>query len=152
MTLQVAGPGKEALDKEILRLQCNIKRVHTWAAEAQIASEFTEAFPESKAEVAAGIGSGVVNGIRIRMNDVETLSSCTPYVKWLCARCGKFTIEDFPEIQRRIYDFGTLKLMCFFRYDDGATCQFVKVGTEDKAIYELQCDGKKALGGANDGS
>lgn len=135
-----------AIATEVQRLEGLIAVARTYTAEQDIAEEFCRAFPPTEPgycgqmRASIGVGPHVLNGLLIAW-DARRLADVTPRVAWLAQRLGKFTIDDSPEMGRRTYDWGRLKLMVFFNsYDDKTVCKFVEVGTEPKPIYKLMCE------------
>lgn len=57
------------------------------------------------------------------------------------------TVTDYPEARQRLFSYyptghASLYLRAQLSYEDGAICKYVAIGTEQKSIYELQCEGK----------
>lgn len=145
MSETVTAKGRAAIDTEIERLREYIAQAETYATEAALFDEFDRAFPSdpddyhSTMRPQIGIGAHVLNGFLIAW-DARRLEDVKPRLQWLAKRLGKYKIEDFPEMGRRTYDFGRLKLMVFFNtYDEKTVCKFVEVGTETKPVYKLMC-------------
>lgn len=133
-----------AITREVAGLSTLIETAQSYAPEALIARDFTEAFPPdddwlNTMRSSIGVGPHVLNGFLIAW-DARRLSDVTPRVAWLAKRIGKFEIQDYPELGRRTYDFGRLKFMVFFNaYDAKTVCKFVEVGKEEKPVYKLMC-------------
>lgn len=132
-----------AIDRQVKHLEQLITQARSYEPEAAIAREFVAAFPPTEPgymgqmRTQIGVGAHVLNGVLI-MWDAQRLQDVTPRVKWLAQRLGKFKIKDYPELARRTYDYGRLKLSVFFNRDK-AVCKFVEVGKEEKPIYKLMC-------------
>lgn len=143
--ITTATKGQAAIDSKLKELRELIVLADTYVAEAALFDEFDRAFPSdpddyhSTMRPQVGVGPHALNGFLVAW-DAHRLGDVTPRLQWLAKRLGKYTIEDYPEMGRRTYDFGRLKFMVFFNtYDQKTVCKFVEVGTETKPVYKLMC-------------
>jgi hypothetical protein len=134
-------------------LQKKIDLVRTYSAEQEVALQFVEQFPEDLAkdewssprtQACISFDSGTVHGFMLNFN-ASTLDELVEPLKWLTQRLGAYTISDYPEIQRRSYTFlkGRFHFQVFFgdaSSADHKVCKFVKVGVEEKPVYEMRCE------------
>jgi hypothetical protein len=81
-----------------------------------------------------------VQGACILLDDLEDFRQAVP----VCAeviRAGYHPegFEDYPELRRRAYNYGGIKVLAFLKYE-GSKCEFKQVGVEEKPVYELVCN------------
>lgn len=132
------------IQKEVDHLQSDIETAKTFETEAAVFDALSAQFPNEQFRGSIGIGPHVLNGFLV-MWDVHRLSDVAPVLAWLRTRVEKaFKVADYPELGRRTYDFGRIKLSAFFNtYDEKTVCKFVQVGVKEEPVYKLMCEGNE---------
>lgn len=130
--------------KKVAEIEKDIETARGYSQEAEIFDDLSAAFQAEEFRGSIGIGPHVLNGFLI-MWDVHRLSDVAPVLAWLRKRLDKsYKVEDYPELGRRTYDFGRLKLSAFFSaFDEKTVCKFVQVGVKEQPVYKLMCDGNE---------
>ena len=147
------------IEKYVKELEDRIKEANGYSVERMVAFDFITAFPEAMApppveyppynpprtSVGLTLDNGTVHALMINYHAVSLMELVEP-VKWLANRLGKFTIEDYPELNRRGYVFsgGRLRFQVFFDRGDKTVCKFIQVGVKEEPVYKLQCEGENA--------
>jgi len=128
---------EKALD-EIVELQAKLER---WKPALDAIETIKGCFPLLAITTSCGLQTGQVQGALIHLNDLEQMSDARAVAKLLTVM-GYHTngFDDCPELRRRTYDYGDIKLMCFLSYKEGAKCRFVEVGKKEEPVYKLMCD------------
>jgi len=133
------------LNRYIQTLEQRIATVRTYAPEQDIAVDFVRAFSDADIRVRISLDTGTVCALMINM-DVEKLTDVTAPLRWLAERLGKYTIDDYAELQRRAYIFHTgdpqrtVRFQVFFTAPGATACRFVQVGTKEEPVYQLMCE------------
>ena len=141
---------KTAYQKATEELRFLEHKLESWKNELQVIEEVREAFPSLAITTSCGLQNGQIQGALIHLNDLKDMRDAVAVARHLTI-LGYHTkgFEDYPELRRRTYDYGVIKLMCFLSYEPGAKCQFVEVGKKETPIYKLVCDGDPIVDEAN---
>jgi len=132
-----------AYERGMTEIEFLTEKLEKWKPALDVIEELRLAFPDLQIHTSCGLQHGQVQGALIHLNDLIDMAQALPVAKWLTQR-GFHTkgFEDYPELRRRTYDYGDIKLMCFLKYDEGAKCQWVKVGVKEEPVYKLMCEDK----------
>lgn len=116
-------------------------KLEKWKPALKAIEEIKLAFPQLEITTSCGLETGQVQGALIHLNNLERMSDANAVAKKIVS-LGYHTngFDDCPELRRRTYDYGDIKLMCFLSYKEGAKCRFVEIGKEEKPVYKLMCD------------
>ena len=100
--------------------------------------------------VSFGYEVGQLNGVLVHV-DVSDMEALTTVRRWLRKHgLNSPKVDDYAELGRRSWkykdDEGRYFILSGFfpvpyQENNSARCQFVQVGVEEKAVYELQCNG-----------
>ncbi len=131
------------IDKALEELEENRKKILAWTNDAKIGEEAVKMFEGVIPELRVSIGwnSGSLNGVLI-FADVDDLKDMIPLLKWLQTKGykPKAKPDDYPEIGRRLYNYGSIQVGAFLRED--STCHFEKVGVKEVPVYKVRCGDK----------
>jgi len=108
----------------------------------EVVAEFRSTLPDIQAH--CGWSTNSIQGALIHVNNLDDIRQVIPLLKRLRElgfKCRK--VEDYPEIKRRSYDCGEIKVLAFLRWEEGATCRFEQVGVKEEPVYKLVCGDKK---------
>lgn len=100
--------------------------------------------------VSVGFEYGTLQGVTVHVTalDINTLIAVRKFI-----RTQGFPLpeeEEYPEIHRKSWEYQregeeVFRLSFHTSYDEGAVCKYVKVGTKQEDVFELQCNGAKVL-------
>lgn len=143
---------ESAISKYVEELQARIVKAEAYTEDVAIAADFVRAFPalagdsdwewDRPLRIALSLDPNSVNALMINF-DALRLTDLTEPLRWLAQRLGAYTIDDYPELQRRAYVFandGRPVRFQVFLHKDGALCKFVKTGVKEEPVYTLMCD------------
>ena len=141
----------KAVEKNVAELNEKIAQLFSWDATARWAEEMCAEQDESlKARVNVGVQSGQLRGVIIHL-DVRDMADAVPIRRAVRQLgYGKPTVSDYAEIQRRSWCYEKeedaaapfIHVCAHLPWDEGAHCEYVKVGTKEQPVYELRCGGK----------
>lgn len=135
----------KCVQDQLVEMEKRRERLLSWLPLVRLAEEAIAECSSAlgSTSVSVGLDMGEVNGVLIHANVKQDILEVVPMLRYLRAHgAPKFErTEDYPEIKRRIWHFGDLKVMVFLPYRGGAKCDFVQVGVREEPVYELRCDG-----------
>lgn len=110
---------------------------------ARVAEKIGDEFKETIRNFRLSYGVDMIRlqGILVQI-DVNDMKEVIPILKYL-AKNGypkKGEPEDYPEIRRRTWDCGQIKVSAFLPWGEKSKCKYVKVGVVENPVYELQCE------------
>ena len=142
------------LSEGLEKLENKIITVTSWQEDLRIACDIMN-LPEIKerfksVDVRIGEPSmGSLSGVLIMVNEIKDMTDS----KFIIREFAKSEIhpktkgkdkkifEDYPEMKRRTWYLGeNIILSLFLSWDQDTSCKYVKVGTKEEDVYELQCN------------
>lgn len=135
---------KSAVDE----LNSKIERVKSFTRHVIVAMQFVADPPLAEFCAAHKVYVGLcyeffsVQGVTVHVDNLERVAHIVPALRWFAQHDYKLQgkPQDYPEIRRRSWDLGPIKILGFFRQGEGPGCRYIEVGQVTKPIYKLMCD------------
>lgn len=127
-------------------LKHTIGRIEGWVADVQLYETMIEHFKDLPGLTGCQLSIdrfGV--DITFTINDMREMILVR---QWLRGHGHPAPIiDDYPVSQQRVFTYfpighADLYLRAQLPFKDGSICKYVEIGTEQKLIYELQCEGR----------
>jgi len=134
----------KAVASALAQIETIRERVLKWDEAASLAEEWLASPERGDLHASASLGwsIGSLQGVCIHIDGLSRTAQVAPVLGWFAKRGLKLKgkPEDYPEIHRRTWDLGDIKILGFFRTGEGAGCRFVEVGKEERPVYKFLCD------------
>jgi hypothetical protein len=151
--MRALSSATNCLTDYIESLHKRIDLTRTYEPEQLIALEFIQAFPEEYAiqgeyspvrtRASISFDGGQIHGLLL-CYDASTLEELVEPLRWLSSRLGPYTINEYPELQRRSYIFskGRFTFAAFFGNMSSvkSVCKYVQTGVKEEPVYEFKCE------------
>lgn len=110
--------------KDVIKLQPHIL----------VAKECKEVFNELEIDTDADFCYAI-----IRIRSITNVKETSPVLKWLATKGYRQTEKRYDSQGGNYVKYQLGQISLFIILKEGASCQFIRTGTREEPIYELQC-------------